>query len=655
MTFADSSRQCDGLAKALNGYEKDLQNKAFSGCQNVKIEDLVKDVNFAIPDFLNEDMPGTTLSRKCSTLASVEAEIQKLKVEQSVLDGFEKLKASIQSAKDKTAEREAAVARRNGKTFVDRLSAAQGLEALVATRVKDRTADRTQGNIDRPILEVIRNRGPATKESLKDLVKELCGNEDKTDPADACNPLNFEPTDSAVEDIVNLINAHEKIEAAQLEQFRNSLQIKRKTPNAEGSTNYSFNQMSKEMREAFAKLDGKDPMSKAHLKAIKSLSDFESNPDFDIAQGLMTAGTQSEVKLASNKFMLHMRDSLSRQEYETRSKMSVMWEAHKDKMTNLPGTTTESCNKAKDNLEQAILCQNYLKEALPNVNNQTARADLGRALAAIEDNIVYHTKLSQDLNRCENLYKTEGAISEMCMGTISLTHANLGEKIIQLNALKDKIGSENVNLMKLRNFALYKWEKNNCGATTDATMDLCEVENSTLNVETKFTVSNALKVAILFAPSAQAEAEGKALCEDETISSKNPVCSDTYVPDVIPPVVLNEGVDGPTDAPDGGHNEAAVRDAWIGAGANLLKQALDYVIPRNTPPGLPNPYPYNYGPYNGGAPPLGIADTIMFNARYQGAYGFYMPTPGYQPYTAFGASSSISPYRSVSSGGGLFR
>lgn len=655
MSFADSARQCEGLAKALNGYEKDLQNKAFSNCQNVRIEDLVKDVNFAIPDFLNEDMPGTSLSRKCSTLASVEAEIQKLKVEQSVLDGFEKLKASIQSAKDRTADREAAVARRNGKTFVDRLSAAQGLEALVATRVKDRTADRTQGNIDRPILQVLRARGPATKEGLRDLVKELCSNEDKTDAVDACNPANFDPTDPAIEDIVNLINSHEKIEAAQIEQFQNSLKIKRKTPNADGESNYSFNQMNKEMREAFAKLDGKDPMSKAHLKAIKSLSDFESNPDFDIAQGLMTAGVQSEVKLASNKFMLHMRDSLSRQEYEARSKMSVMWETHKDKITNVPSTTTESCNLAKDNLEQAILCQKYLKDDLPNVNNQTARADMSRALAAIEDNIVYHTKLSQDLARCDNLYKSEGVISEMCMGTISLTHANLGEKIIQLNALKDKIGSENTDLMKLRNYALFKWEKNNCGATTDATMDLCEVENSTLNKETKFTVSNALKVAILFAPEAKAETEGKALCEDENVAKRNPVCTDAVVSDVTPPVVLNEGVDGPTDAPDGGHADAAIRDAWIGAGANLLKQALDYVIPRQTPPSLPNPYPYNYGPYNGGAPPMGIADTIMFNARYQGAYGFYMPTPGYQPYTAFGASSAITPYRSVSSGGGLFR
>lgn len=662
VTFASSAPQCAGLAKELNKYEKDLQSKAYSGCNDLKVEDLVKDVNFAIPNFITEDMPGTSLSRKCSNFSTIEAEIQKLKVEQSVLDGFEKLKTSLQAAKTKTADRDAAVAKRNGKTFWERLRTAQSLEALVETRVKVRDGNRSQiqGNVDRPILEVIRQRAPKSVAEFRTLVTELCRNEDQTDAKDACNQANFDPPDAAIEDILGLVDSQTVIDEAEVNKYRNSLKIKRKVAAADGSTEYSFKQMDAEMNEAFRQLDIKEPMSKAHLKAIRGLSDFESAPDAslskvrDVSEGLISANVQKEAAIESNKFMLHMKDSRSRQEYTVRHSMSVAWENNKDNYPNKTSEMESACNKAKDDVLSAISCHKLMQEKTSSVSNQTARSDLEKQMAAVNDNISYHIKLDQDIKRCEDLYKQNGEISDSCLTQVSVAHANLGEKIIQLNALKDKIGQENMDLMKLRNFALFKWEKNKCGTSTDATMDLCEVENSTLNKETKMTVSDALKVAILFTPEAKAEEEGLALCEDENIAKRNPICTEEVVSDVIAPII-NEGVNGPTDAPDGGHTDAAIRDAWIGAGANLLKDALNYVIPRRSPPKLPNPYPYNFGPYNGGKPPMGIADTIMFNARFQGGYGFYMPTPGYQPYTAFGATSSMTPYRPIGGGGGLFR
>lgn len=76
-------------------------------------------------------------------------------------------------------------------------------------------------------------------------------------------------------------------------------------------------------------------------------------------------------------------------------------------------------------------------------------------------------------------------------------------------------------------------------------------------------------------------------------------------------------------------------------------------MPRTQPP-VQYPYPYNYGPFNGGTPPMGIADSIMFNARYHGSYGFYMPTPGYTPGTAFPSSPAMSSYSSVGNMGGKY-
>jgi hypothetical protein len=53
-----------------------------------------------------------------------------------------------------------------------------------------------------------------------------------------------------------------------------------------------------------------------------------------------------------------------------------------------------------------------------------------------------------------------------------------------------------------------------------------------------------------------------------------------------------------------------------------------------------NPYPYNYNPYLRGSM-LSPSDQILYNARFYGGYGFYTPTYGAAPYTAF---PQISPY-----------
>jgi hypothetical protein len=59
-----------------------------------------------------------------------------------------------------------------------------------------------------------------------------------------------------------------------------------------------------------------------------------------------------------------------------------------------------------------------------------------------------------------------------------------------------------------------------------------------------------------------------------------------------------------------------------------------------------NPYPYNYSPFagTGGMSP---SDQILFNARFYGGYGYYTPTIGAAPYTAFPV---VSPYVQAGAG-----
>jgi hypothetical protein len=173
------------------------------------------------------------------------------------------------------------------------------------------------------------------------------------------------------------------------------------------------------------------------------------------------------------------------------------------------------------------------------------------------------------------------------------------------------------------------------------------------------TMSDSMSVAVMFNPKPEEEVNTKAkeLCDDEKKKkrkSEERLCE--FFDDTTPNVVTKneDNTDGPVTAPDGGHAEAKIRDAWLQGGANLLAQGLSTYLQRNmTPPPVVNPYPYNYAPYSGGGNGMGIADSIMFNARYQGAYGFYMPTQGLPPGHAF-PSSSMSGYQALSGGGSKY-
>jgi hypothetical protein len=199
-----------------------------------------------------------------------------------------------------------------------------------------------------------------------------------------------------------------------------------------------------------------------------------------------------------------------------------------------------------------------------------------------------------------------------------------------------------------------KWGSQKCQSLSTP-VDYCK-ESSALSKEAAMTFSDTMKIAVVFAPKPEAEEEAESLCDDEDrklTKKEERLCE--FFNDTTPDVIITDNtrhLDGPTNAPDGGHEKAALRDAWIQGGANILSQGLGFLMPRPAP--MMNPFPYNYAPFNGGARPSGIADGIMFNARYHGAYGFYMPTPGYQPYNAFRSSSPMTTYSPVSASGGKY-
>lgn len=636
LSFAGSPPNCGELGTILESYEKDLQKKFITDCRKIDYKTMVQDIPVKDPEFLNGKM--------CSDLATIETELERLKLEEAVLSGINKLKKTVQESKEQTEKTSGRVA---AMSFVSSLNAAQSLEVLLQSTTDDGT----------PIIQKLKafpDNQRLTQKDLSDRITEICKANDKehlnnkfvTD-VDVCNPNVFKPNPEAAAEILQLVKTSEP-SIEQISKWQRMLTIRRKSANPE-DTAYSFNDMQNELSGAFAKLDSKDVLSKEHIKAIAKLDDFENPPGLSFVEDISSIKDQKKAKIASDKFFLLMGDAKLRGQYEVQSKLSIVYDDVKNLLSDLTESQKADCSNAKNLYKIARSCYQHIEGAHKNLTGD-AKANLGRFLPALKSSIDYADALENKEESCREELKTKDALSESCYGEFNRDHATVQDQILQLNLLKDKIGAENIEAMKFRNFALMKWGSQKC-QTLASSMDMCE-DDTLITKEAVMTFSDAMKIAVVFSPKPEAEQEAEKICDEDRKFKKHEERLCEFFNDTVSDVVKpskKEDVDGPVQAPDGGNEEAKIRDAWIQGGTGLLTDVLrHYVNQQQQRASTVNPYPYNYSPWNNGARPMGISDTILFNARYHGAYGFYMPTPGYQPYTAFGNASLVSPYQSVS-------
>jgi hypothetical protein len=633
LSFAGSPPDCKELGGILQEYEKDLNGKAINDCSKLKPADLLGDRKVLKADFLNDKL--------CLESGDIETQIERLKSELAVLDGIDKLKNAVKESKDK-AEQNSRVA---GLSFLASLNTAQSLELLVNT--KNKKGDQ--------LLEYLKKE-VKVQADLIPKVQAFCKELDNKG-VDACNPEAFKPGDEASKEIFSLLNSTEKINSDQIKKWQDILAIKRKNP-VEEESEYSFHIMQTELSSAFAALDKKDIMSKDHLKAIKRLDDFENNaPGLGFVEDINSIKDKKKTKILSDKLFLLIGDAKSRQEYEIQSKVSILYDNYKEKLDSLSDSERNDCALSKVSFEKAKACSESLKKKSTSIGTQGFDSQLD----SIKVSLNFIGELSKVESSCKETLQTTELLPEECYKSLDKNKAEIQDQILQLNVLKDKIGSENMDLMTFRNLALNKWYKNSSCGKVESVMDLCDTTDTseTISKTALMTVSDSMSVAVMFNPKPEEEVNTKAeeLCDDDKkkkTKSEERLCE--FFNDTTPNVVTKneDNSDGPVNAPDGGHTDAKIRDAWLQGGANLLAQGLSTYLQRNmTPPPTVNPYPFNYAPYSGGGNGMGIADSIMFNARYQGAYGFYMPTQGLPPGQAF-PSSSMSGYQALSGGSSKF-
>lgn len=637
--FADSPPTCDELGRYIQSYEKDLQKKFVRApgteCRNLKLEDLGSNIPLKNTELIEQN--------KCASLSVIEAQLETLKNQEMILTGIDKLKNTIKDSKAQAGDKNQTVARAAGNTFVNNLNTAQSFELLLSSHTKEGT----------PFLAELK-KIPVDKRNnptdFKNAVKEICKNKQEANVIDACvDPKLFSPNQDAVKEINSLIAQAEPNEA-QIKKWQNMLSIKRKNVNPE-EAGYSFTQMQMEMNAGFDKLDKSQKLSRDELKVIQNLNDFENGNGLSFVEDLGLAKDQFKSQFSTDRFRFLLEDARRRQQYEIQSKISIAWADLDKSKLKLEQLDLNDCNLAKDNYEKAMACHFILENKIKDQLTGDARAHISGLLGPLNVSVKYENKLGQVGDACLDEVKTQGVIPNGCLKELSAEKADVQDKILQLNLLKERIGFENKNLMTYRNFALLKWGSQKC-AVADSLIEFCDPEDK-ISKEANVLSNAMMDISLVYTPKSEAETEAQKLCEEGDTKKKAEERLCAFFNDTTSNIVKTDNhkkhdVDGPVTAPDGGNAAAKEKDAWIQGGTQLLNDILRSYIPnRGAITGL-NSYPYNYGAYNGGRGPMGIADTIMFNARYYGAYGYYMPTAGYQPYSAFSAStSSFGAYTAV--------
>jgi hypothetical protein len=636
-----SAPNCNRLQEIAVQYEMNLKKKIITpACSEETLPDL------AINDIiLKEEVIGRM---KCASLGVMEERAKTLENQLTLLGGFQILKNEIRDNREATAQNNLTKAQRAAKDFRKALVTAQSLELLLDT------AGAT------PILRELKNIPESRRNSRAKLLQEirsLCSNRQgrENSAQDACS-TQFSPDEESVTEINALINQG-TLNDQELTNWSNALKIQRT-----GGDSWSFREMYSELREAIPKIaDGRLTLNRNELNAIKNLPDFQDVAALPFMNALRSAKSGMAVHTSLEKFKFTALDLKERLQVETRSKISWLWKEIKDSGITIAPEKMTMCESALRDFGSAKECWEALsaaKDTIPT-SGSAKKEHLTYMTNGMTSTLAYLNSFDE-LSRCLNPESGATALSLANTGdqlsncsSLNMLNADLEKiqnELLIINGLREKIGSQNQRDMKFRNFAIEKIATMNC-ATQETSVVSCEESPMNVAPEAMSLTSDIMGLSIVHvAPSEATNLEAD--CENVTANGglESDLCQ-FYESAPATPNVTDRPAPPTADSPyievqnarDPSHEAFVDGLAGIGWGVvNQLQNRPQMYNPYQTY----NPYPYNYNPYAGNGM-LSPADQILFNARFYGGYGFYTPTLGAAPYTAFPV---ISPYVQAGSG-----
>ena len=633
---ATTAPGCQDLSRILSEAEKELQTSHAPACGELNITTLLpQEISSETESFFNE--------HKCSPLYQIEIKIAELENQEALLLGFEKLKNEVSSSQEEiSTEKNQERINQATKDFAQALNTAQSIEVMLDSEIPGKDVN---------FLQLLAAESPdlwSDVEKLRSLTNEFCEKITDAKKLRVCSS-DFAPNEQTHKELKELLRTG-SLSKEEADQWKNSLSIQK----ADGSR-YSFVTMTDAISESYTKLLKGETLSEHELASLKALDKFRSNPQLSFAKNLPAPKGNNLVQA---KIKNHINSLIKRQEVEINTKMSVVSAVNKELMNNNEQAACALVNVLTD---VDTTCMSALKSTLArqkesSANDQTNQ--LNEALSSFTKSQNYLAKLKELSGKCDS------NLNE-CALHIPLDLAQMSNELSALRMIKEKVGSAQVNNMAFRNFALSKWTQN-CNDSIDSQKSIveeCQDTLSSMAPEMYKLSSSLMDISLLIDPKKVSSEDGtvKALCENEEVKKRTDqqkLCAffTDVVSDELPAdekKVDQDTYQASVSAPKGSNKS---REAWLKGLSLIANTATDSWLAGNNQGSYwgnaVNPYAYNFGPYDM-TQAMGTADAILFNARYYGAYGFYMPTQGLQPYTTFGASS-ISSYQALPGTSGAY-
>ncbi len=604
----ETSLVCQDLKTMANQMQREIQRS------RVECDKLPEDALGSTP------VPRGMEDYKCKDLSAIEARLKSLESELAMIKGLESVRKEIIEGQKNIAEiKRPELIAKASETFLSNLAIAETMELMLATNgangknVFSELADRPAADWDTP-------------GKLKPIIEKFCV-DNQVPGTSICSGGKTITQESflAIRDFVGIgQDTQKKFKKGHIKDLQDALSITK-----EDDKEYSFNRLAALLKD----MPRNGELKKEQMDILKSMPAIKANKKFSYLTQLKEAKDVLDIQNGSKQFKFFLQDLKNRQEWELKSKLSVVLFEHSAK---IPVENQQACLAARTLSTPIADC---LAPLTSDANSdRTSRAivtDLEKELTLGEKHLAEINKL---MSIC--VPDQELKMPAECESAVTAKQADLIPQIQFLNAMKIYLLKGKDDRIKLYNYALAQLREKGCGKIEKTDVLNCYQDVGSISKEA-VALSGAATDIIHILAKPDDETDITELCkkEDEKkdLTYLKRLCEiDEAGNQPAAPAPKNpDDVEASTDPGSRNPMSEAWRDLAL-LGAQTLGQMFA------PPPEVgPNPYGPIYPPVNLGAPKGDIYDQLAAPYVKSGMTS-YTPGLGLSPYGAGGAGSSVN-------------
>lgn len=615
---------CNNLKKIAGDLEKKIQSTHFKpeACTTLGPDDLnlpADSIGF-----------GGEWDYRCKDVSAIDLQLKSIENEIALLKGIDTLKSEIDTGLVTLKQyKNPDMAKEASASFIQNLNVAISLEQFLGTN---------NSNSENILSKVAQDPAGWTDiGSFAGLLRKHCNKSFSTQGNSVCRK-GFELNEDTYKEISEFIkvgkSTESKFDKKQIENLTDALSIKK------GEEAFSYTQLGKELKG----LGDNGLLAQEDLALIKELPLLKNSTKYsflknlnDSAKNLKSSESLIHAQGTSARFSSIIQDLKKRQEWEMKSKLSLVLDQYK---THLPEDVQEVCSQARLLNGSIEDCLSPLKKSKELQSYQKSAVD--DLIAELKYGQNHLTKMDELLRDCvpgEDL-----VYPSKCNEMVTQQMADLVAKSQMLNALKAKHVQSHPDLITFRNFALEKLHSSECMKSEESNIG-CNAELGNISLNSIVLSQNVSDIIYVFKNPVEAT-EIAQLCleSEEVVPFKKELCELLKEEPKKTSQNNNDNYEAPV-SPDSGN---ATGKALIDLGSSILNSIATYMAP---PQNQINPYAPVFPYSQPMAQPRDISSQIMDPYVSRG-YGNYFPTQGLRPYSSI--SSNVGTSSAYDFGGAKF-